>query len=293
MNSGNYPQVIAEIGCNHKGDLDIAFEMIKVAATFCDVDVIKFQKRDNRTLLSEVEFDKPHPVPKNSYGNSYGEHREYLEFNIEQHKLLAAECKKFKKEYSTSVWDTVSAKEMIKLNPNCIKIPSAINNNSDVLECLFSDFKGDIHISLGMTTKKEEERIINSALKNNANQRLIIYHCISAYPVEDEDLYLKEIVRLNTDYKDLVKAIGFSGHHKGISADIAALAYGAKYFERHFTLDRTWKGTDHAASLEPDGLRRLNRDLKKISKALKFKKEEIIEIEKKQRIKLKFKSEKN
>ena len=109
---------------------------------------------------------------------------------------------------------------------------------------------------------------------------MIIYHCISAYPVEDEDLYLKEIVRLNTDYKDLVKAIGFSGHHKGISADIAALAYGAKYFERHFTLDRTWKGTDHAASLEPDGLRRLNRDLKKISKALKFKKEEIIDIEK-------------
>ena len=107
MNSGNYPQVIAEIGCNHKGDLDIALEMIKVAATFCDVDVIKFQKRDNRTLLSEIEFDKPHPVPKNSYGKSYGEHREYLEFNIEQHKLLAAECKKFKKEYSASVWDTV------------------------------------------------------------------------------------------------------------------------------------------------------------------------------------------
>ena len=121
---------------------------------------------------------------------------------------------------------------------------------------------------------------------------MIIYHCISTYPVEDEDLYLKEIVRLNKDYKDIVKAIGFSGHHKGISADIAALAYGAKYFERHFTLDRTWKGTDHAASLEPDGLRRLNRDLKKISKALKFKKEEIIDIEKEQRTKLKFKSEK-
>ena len=87
--------------------------------------------------------------------------------------------------------------------------------------------------------------------------------------------------------------IGFSDHSNGITAAIVAASIGYKYFERHFTLDRTWKGTDHAASLEPDGLRRLNRDLKKISKALKFKKEEIIEIEKKQRIKLKFKSEKN
>ena len=116
-----------------------------------------------------------------------------------------------------------------------------------------------------------------------------MYHCISGYPVEDKDLCLKEIKRLKKDYNDVIKGIGFSGHHKGIAADIAALAYGATFFERHFTLDRTWKGTDHAASLEPDGLRRLNRNLKSIFEALGKKKEEITNVELEQRKKLKFK----
>ena len=121
----------------------------------------------------------------------------------------------------------------------------------------------------------------------NSTTRKVIYACTSGYPVPFEDLGLYEIKRLIEEYGTTVKAVGFSGHHLGIAADIAALALGATVFERHFTLDRTWRGTDHAASLEPDGMRRLARNLKSVAKGLTYKSEEILPIEKVQREKLK------
>ena len=123
---------------------------------------------------------------------------------------------------------------------------------------------------------------------NGRNKDLIIYSCTSGYPVPPEDVCLLEILRLKEEYKDRVKAIGFSGHHNGIALDIGAYTLGAEYFERHFTLDRTWKGTDHAASLEPDGMRRLKRDLQNVGKALTYKSQEILPIEQVQRDKLKY-----
>ncbi len=114
-----------------------------------------------------------------------------------------------------------------------------------------------------------------------------MYSCVSGYPVPFEDLSLLDIKRLVDKYAAIVKAIGFSGHHLGIAADIAALTLGARYFERHFTFDRTWKGTDHAASLEPDGMRRLVRDIRNVSKALTYKRKDILDSEKIQREKLK------
>ena len=122
------------------------------------------------------------------------------------------------------------------------------------------------------------------------NFKILGADVISGYPVEDKDLCLKEIKRLKKDYNDVIKGIGFSGHHKGIAADIAALAYGAIFFERHFTLDRTWKGTDHAASLEPGGLQKLVRDLNSTYLALNYKSEEILDIEAVQREKLKYRA---
>ena len=116
---------------------------------------------------------------------------------------------------------------------------------------------------------------------------MVIYACTSGYPVPFEDICLKEIVRLKENYGNDVKAIGFSGHHLGIAVDIAALALGATYFERHYTLDRTWKGTDHAASLEPQGLQKLARDLRNVQKSLSYKQNELLDIEKVQREKLK------
>ena len=146
----------------------------------------------------------------------------------------------------------------------------------------------EIHLSFGMTTKEEEKQIVDFFSENGRNKDLVIYSCTSGYPVPFEDICLFEITRLKEAFADKVKDIGFSGHHLGIAADVAALTLGANWVERHYTLDRTWKGTDHAASLEPDGMRKLNRDLKNVSKALAYKQEDILDIEKVQREKLKW-----
>lgn len=283
----NQPKIIAEIGCNHKGDMNIAKEMIMTAATYCKADCVKFQKRCNKELLTQEEYNAPHPHPENSYGKTYGEHREFLEFTLEQHKQLQEWCEEFGIEYSTSVWDLTSAKEITTLQPKLIKIPSAINLNKPVLEYLCDNFGGEIHLSFGMTTQEEEEQIIQFFEDEKRAKDLVIYSCTSGYPVPFEDICLLEITRLREKFGKRVKAIGFSGHHLGIAVDSAAVALGAEYIERHYTLDRTWKGTDHAASLEPDGVRKLVRDCRAVYKALAYKKEAVLDIEKVQRNKLK------
>ena len=282
------PYVIAEIGCNHMGDIEIAKSMIDMAATFCKVDAVKFQKRCNKELLTPEQYNAPHPNPANSYGATYGEHREFLEFNVDQHRELQEYCKKMGIEYSTSVWDLTSAKEIASLNPKFIKIPSASNNNTAMLEWLCDNYQGEIQISFGMTTHEEEKQIVELFERKGRNKDLIIYCCTSGYPVPMKDVCLLEITRLYKEYEDRVKAIGFSGHHNGIAIDVAAYTLGATMFERHFTLDRTWKGTDHAASLEPDGMRRLKRNLEQTYEALTYKSQEILPIEQVQRDKLKY-----
>ncbi len=286
------PKIIAEIGCNHKGDMEIAKEMIKIAAVYCKVDAVKFQKRNPRELLTEEEYNAPHPNPINSYGRTYGEHREYLEFTLEQHKELKKICEEFGVEYSTSVWDMTSAKEIVSLKPKMIKIPSAMNIHFDMLDYICENFEGEIHVSTGMTTKEEIDEVINYFIRKSRNKDLVLYSCTSGYPVPYEDICLLEIKRLKERYGNEVKAIGFSGHHIGIAVDIAAYTLGATWIERHFTLDRTWKGTDHAASLEPEDMRRLVRDLKNTEKALRYKEDDLLEIEEVQRKKLKYKGRK-
>lgn len=287
MNTMQTPKVIAEIGCNHKGNMDVAKELIVTAAMYCKVDVVKFQKRTPKELLSEEEYNTPHPNPSNSYGATYGAHREFLEFSLEQHRQLKTWCEELGMIYSTSVWDLTSAKEITTLNPELIKIPSACNLKFDMLEYLCDNYKGEIHISFGMTTHEEEERILNFFEARNRAKDLIIYSCTSGYPVAFDEICLFEIKRLKEMYQSRVKQIGFSGHHLGIAADIAAMTLGAEWIERHFTLDRTWKGTDHAASLEPDGMRKLVRDVRNVFKALNYKSTEILDIEIEQRKKLK------
>lgn len=284
----NEPKVIAEIGCNHKGDFTIAKELLKIAAD-CGVAVAKFQKRHSKELLTEEQYNAPHPNPINSYGDTYGAHREFLEFDVAQHRELKEYCEELGIVYSTSVWDVTSAKEITTLNPQLIKVPSACNNHFEMLKVLRDEYKGEVHISFGMTTKEEEEEIISFFEETNqANNRLIIYSCTSGYPVPFEDICMLEITRLIDQYEDRVKEIGFSGHHLGIAVDVAAYALGATWVERHFTKDRTWKGTDHSASLEPTGLRKLARDLKATHKALSFKATDILAIEQVQRDKLKY-----
>ena len=282
------PFVIAEIGCNHKGDMDIAKRLIRTAAIYCEVDAVKFQKRCNRELLTPEQYNAPHPNPANSYGKTYGEHREFLEFTVEQHRELKEYCEEMNIVYSTSVWDLTSAKEIASLHPKFIKIPSACNNHYEMLEWLCDNYEGEIHISLGMTTHEEEEKLIQLFEKKGRNKDVVLYACTSGYPVAFGDVCLLEITRVREMYENRVKRIGFSGHHLGIAVDIAAYTLGASVIERHYTLDRTWKGTDHAASLEPEGVRKLKRDLMATYEALHYKEKEILDVEAVQREKLKY-----
>ncbi len=281
------PIVIAEIGCNHMGDMEIAKQMITTAKTFSNVGIVKFQKRNPKELLSEEQYNAPHPNPHNSYGDTYGKHREFLEFTAKQHKELKRFCDRLKIEYSCSVWDLTSAKEIAALKPKLIKVGSPSNLKFDVLDYLAKHYDGEIHIALGMTTRKEEKQIVAFMRKVGRLKDVVLYACTSGYPVPFEDVSLLEITRLKKTYGKEVKAIGFSGHHLSIAIDVDAYTLGATYIERHYTLDNTWKGTDHAASLEPGAMRKLVRNLLATQKALTFKKKEILDIEKPQREKLK------
>jgi N-acetylneuraminate synthase len=285
------PKVISEIGCNHMGDMSIAKDLIRLSKD-CGADYAKFQKRNNRELLTPEQYNAPHPVPYNSYGTTYGAHREFLEFSAEQHAELKAYAENIGIGYATSVWDTTSAREIIALQPDLIKVPSACNNHFEMLAMLRDNYQGEVHISFGMTTLEEIEKIILFFEETGAaKDRLVVYSCTSGYPVPFKDVCLLEIVRLRGNYIGRVKDFGFSGHHLGISIDIAAYTLGATWIERHFTQDRTWKGTDHAASLEMPGLHKLIRDLNNTFIALHYKQSEILDIEAVQREKLKYRKQ--
>lgn len=285
----NKPVVVAEIGCNHLGSFEIAKELIRLAKN-CGANYAKFQKRNPKELLNEQQYNEPHPDPYHAYGKSYGLHREALEFTLQQHAELKKYCEQNQIGYACSVWDVTSVKEIISLHPQYIKIPSACNNHFEVLKTLRDDFPGDVHVSLGMTTPGEVENIVHFfEEKNAAKNKLILYCCTSGYPVEFNDVYLLQIKKIADTYTGRIKQIGFSGHHKGIAVDIAAYTLGAVWIERHFTKDRTWKGTDHAASLEVPGLQKLIRDLQHTYEALQFKTDELPAVEIEQRRKLKYK----
>ena len=177
--SGKSPKVIAEIGCNHKGDLDIAREMIMTAAMFCKVDVIKFQKRCPKELLTPEQYSAPHPNPANSYGATYGEHREALELDVDQNRQLKEWCEEFGVEYSTSTWDLTSAQDIVPLNPLLIKIPSACNLHWDMLGYLCENYAGEVHLSFGMTTQEEEEQIVSFFEERERAKDLVLYSCTS------------------------------------------------------------------------------------------------------------------
>lgn len=288
QNSFVTPNFVAEIGCNHKGDVNIAKQMIVVAKT-CGADVAKFQKRTPRELLTPEQYDAPYTNP-HSYGRTYGEHREFLEFDIDTHRMLKEYAEEHGVEYSTSVWDMTSAKEVVSIASRTIKVPSACNNHIEMLEFLRDEYAGEVHISTGMSTESEIELAVD--LFSKCPERVVLYHCISGYPVAFEDVYILEVARLKQKYQETgrVGAIGFSGHHNGIAIDLFAPLLGDSVIERHFTLDRTWKGSDHAASLEPQGFAKMVRDISHASHAWRNKPSEMLPVEIVQREKLKYRA---
>lgn len=280
-------KVVAEIGCNHLGRLDIAREMIR-AAKVCGATVVKSQKRNPKICLTEEEYNAPHPHPANAFGTTYGEHREALELTLEQHIELKAFAESQGIQYTTSVWDIHSAREIISIRPAYIKIPSARNTDWELLHLLRDEYDGEVHTSTGMSTLDDVEALVDFFEETGqARERLVIYGCTSGYPVAFHEVCLLEIRRLKEHYSTRIREVGFSGHHLGIAMDVAAFALGATWIERHFTLDRTWKGTDHAASLEPSGLNKLCRDIEAVAQAWQDKPAEMMDIEKDQFNKLK------
>ena len=154
------PHIVAEICCNHQGDIKIAKKMIETAANG-KATVAKFQKRNNKEFLTNKQYNSPHPNKMHSFGEPYGVHREFLEFTFDQHKELKCYAEQLGIIYSCSTFDTTSAKEIIELNPEYIKVPSACNNNLDMLTILRDEYSGDVHVSLGMTTQLEEDNLIS------------------------------------------------------------------------------------------------------------------------------------
>ena len=284
------PFVVAEVGCNHMGDMDLAKKFIRIAHDYCGADAVKFQTRDVELWAARYPglYNAPHPNPVNAFGDTYKAHRAYLEFSIEQNRELKEYCEEVGIIYSTSVWDLPSAKGIAGLDPEFIKIPSACNTNFEMLEWLCDNYEGEVQLSTGMTTVDEIDRIVELFVRKGRNKDLVVYNCTSGYPVPYKDICLLGIKTLEEKYGDTVKEIGFSGHHIGIAIDIAAYTLGATMIERHFTLDKTWKGTDHAASLEPEEMRQLVKQLCDVQEALTYKSKEILDIEDVQRKKLKW-----
>jgi len=272
--------IVAEACCNHQNDFNTAIEMIKTAK-LCNADYIKFQKRNCVKAVPKHMHNSPHPCPMHSFGETYLEHRKNLEFSIKQHQELKKYCEEIGINYSCSVWDEDSAAEIISLNPDYIKIPSALNLNYKLLDYVFNNYDKKIHISFGMTTKEEMKDLMSYLL--HKRDRVVAYWTTSGYPVKFEELYLLELNHLKMTFPE----IGYSGHNLGIAADMATIVLGATWIERHFTLDRTMKGTDQSASLEPVGLSKLVRDSKAVAKSLQYKNVDLTEDEKINRDKLK------
>ncbi len=270
--------LIAEIGCNHQGDLSRAKELI-VAAKDCGCTIVKFQKREPRLQFSPDKYNAPHPNPQNAFGKTYGEHREKLEFTSDEHCELMNYAMSLGIGYSCSVFDIVSAENILRFKPKHIKIPSPVNNNSEMVELIAKSFEGIIHVSLGMTTRQEEKTLINILKKYDKLKRTVLYHCVSSYPTEDSDLSLLELLRLKELYSKEIMAFGMSGHHFGWLPDCLALSLGASYIERHFTFDKFAKGSDHKISLNYQEMAELALNLQRSEKMLAYKSKEILDCE--------------
>ena len=242
--------IIAEIGINHNGDVNLAKKLIKMAKEY-GCDAVKFQKRTIDVVYTKHELEMERPNP---FGNTIGDLKRGLEFGFEEYKQIDEYCKKLNILWFASCWDEASVDFIDQFNPPCYKIASASLTDDELL--LHTKSKGKpILLATGMSTLSEIEHAVNILGKDN----LIILHCTSTYPCENEEMNLNVIPEF---IKKFDCPIGFSGHERGVTPSVIAASMGACVVERHITLDRTLWGSDHPASLEPDGLRRLVRDIR-------------------------------
>lgn len=252
--------VLAEAGVNHNGDPVLAERLVEIAAE-ARADAVKFQKRSMHDLLTQDALDAPY-TSRNSFGATYGEHRAKLELPDEVWRGLRDQANSFGLEFMGSAWDKPSADFLESLDPPAYKVASADLTNLDLVDYIARKGR-PIILSTGMSSLEEVDAAVDCVLRRNSE--LVLLQCTSTYPAEFEDINLRVMHTYRERYDVLV---GYSGHERGISVTEAAATLGACLVERHFTIDRTLPGPDHAASLEPVGLSKLVRDIRQIERAL-------------------------
>lgn len=255
------PFIIAEIGNNHQGDVEKAKQLFR-AARDCGVSAVKLQKRDNRALYTRKLYEQTYDN-ENSFGATYGAHREALEFNRPQYRELQAIARELGLAFFATAFDFPSADFLAELDMPAYKFASGDLLNVPLQKHVARIGK-PMFLSTGGGTLEDIRRACDAILP--INDQLCILHCTASYPADVTDLNLNVIQTLRDDYPD--KVIGLSDHENGIDCAIVAYMLGARVFEKHFTMNHSWKGTDHAFSLEPAGMKKMVRDLGRIPVAL-------------------------
>jgi N-acetylneuraminate synthase/sialic acid synthase len=253
--------VIAEIGHNHQGSLQKARELFR-EAKLAGAHAVKLQKRDNRGLYTRAAFNKPYDN-ENSFGATYGEHRQFLEFERKEYVELQAYARELDIDFFATAFDMKSADFLEELNIPAYKIASGDVKSLPLLKHVAS-FGKPMIVSTGGALFDDVRRVYEEIIP--INPQLAILQCTAGYPAAFEELDLRVIEQYRREFPKAV--IGFSSHDNGISMPVAAFVLGARIVEKHFTLNRAMKGTDHAFSLEPVGLRKMVRDLERTHKAL-------------------------
>ena len=248
--------VIAEIGINHNGDIDIAKKLINVASA-ADCDAVKFQKRTIDVVYSPEELAKPRESP---FGTTNGDLKRGLEFEQEEYEEIDRYCREVKIDWFASCWDEASVDFIAQFKVPCFKVASASLTDDNLLRHTRAVGK-PIVLSTGMSTLEEVDHAVDVLGK----QDLVLLHACSTYPAYYEELNLQVIDVLRDRYG---VPVGYSGHETGLASSVAAAVLGACIIERHITLDRSMWGSDHAASLEPNGITRLVRDIRLIEKSM-------------------------
>ena len=261
IQQGSDCYVIAEIGNNHQGSLEKCKEMFRVAKE-CGANAVKLQKRDNRSLYTKQAFDKPYDH-ENSFGTTYGEHREFLEFGLEEYLELKKYAAQLDISFFATAFDFKSADFLAELDTPAFKIASGDLKNIPLLKYV-ARFQKPMIISTGGSTLEDVERAYQAIIP--INTQLCILQCTASYPTNFEELDLKVINTYSQKFPQAV--VGLSSHDNGIAMAVAAYVLGACVIEKHFTLNRALRGTDHAFSLEPTGLRKMVRDLRRTRQAL-------------------------
>jgi sialic acid synthase len=253
--------VVAEVGHNHQGSLETAFKLMDEAQR-CGADAVKLQKRDNRSLYTAGFFNKPYDHD-NSFGLTYGEHREALEFGGSEYKELRAYADELDVDFFATAFDKPSADFLAALDMPAYKIASADIRNLPLLRYVAQIGKPMI-LSSGGATMDDVRRAYEAVAEFNS--QIAILQCTACYPASFHELDLRVIQSYRDEFPESV--VGLSGHDNGIAMTVAAYVLGARIIEKHFTLNRAMKGTDHRFSLEPEGLRKMVRDLRRVKAAM-------------------------